>query len=293
PVPAWAPALVARAAAHRANALRVAGDLPAAERAFAGLRHRLADRPLADPAAVAEIASLEASLCIGQRRFEAAAERLERAALGFRAADDRVGLARTRLKQANVMRNAGRPEEVVRLLVLEELDLETAGDPYLYVCAVNARANALCDLGDFAAAERLLDQRQEAYEASEDVNVGAIYRCLRGRAALGLGDLERAEAAFRDAREATLTLGRTYDAALITLYLAEALLAAGKTRELAHLAGGLVAAFRNRGVDGEALAALRLLAQAVAAESVSTALLARLRQRLTSATSRPALLGVA
>jgi tetratricopeptide (TPR) repeat protein len=285
PVPPWAPPLLARAAAHRANALRVAGDLPAAERAFAELRHRLADRPLAEPGAMAEIASLEASLCIDQRRFEAAEERLERAALGYRAADDRVGLARAKLKQANLMRNTGRPAEVVRLLELEALDLETAADPYLYVCAVNTRANALCDLEEFTAAERLLDERQDAYEASEDLNVGAIYRCLRGRVALGLGRLERAEADFRDAREATLTLGRTYDAALITLYLAEALLAAGKTRDLSRLAGGLVAAFRGRGVEGEALAALRLLAQAVAAESVTATLLVELRRRLSAASS--------
>jgi len=59
----WVRVLTSRAEAYRGNALRVAGDLPAADRAFATLRTRLAESPLADPEAEAEIASLEASPC--------------------------------------------------------------------------------------------------------------------------------------------------------------------------------------------------------------------------------------
>jgi len=56
--PPWARALAARAEAHRANALRGAGDLPAAGRAFAALRAELGARPIDDPAVYAELASL-------------------------------------------------------------------------------------------------------------------------------------------------------------------------------------------------------------------------------------------
>jgi hypothetical protein len=77
-----------------------------------------------------------------------------------------------------------------------------------------------------------------------------------------------------------LTLGRGFDAALVTLHLAEALLVGGKARELAVLARGLVAAFRGHGVAGEVLAALQLFVGAVAAETVSTELIREIRRRL-------------
>jgi hypothetical protein len=281
PPPEWAPSLLARAAAHHANALRVAGDLHAAERAFIELRRRLAVRPLGEPAVTAEIASLEASLCIDLRRFEEAGQRLEHAAIGYRAATDSEGLAKTTISHATLLQTLGRPEELLRLLDYNEGLMQDLRDPYLEVCAVTVRVNALCDLKRFAAAGELLDASLDAYEASEDLNVGAIYRFLRGRVALGHGDAEAAEHAFEASRDAMLALGRAYDAALGTLYLAEALLAGGKTRKLAHLARGLVSAFRAHGVEGETLSALQLLARAVVAETLNATLLAELRHKLT------------
>lgn len=280
PPPAAAPALLARAAAHRANALRVTGDLPAAERAFAELRRRLAEQPLADPRVAAEIDSLEASLHIDSRHFGEAQSCLERATVAFQAAGDQLGVTRTTIQHANLLGSLGRPDELLVLLTPEAVDRARAAEPYLYVCAVTARVNALCDLNAPDEAARLLDADLDAFEETEDLTVGAIFRWLRGRVALGRGDLPAAEGAFRDAREALLAIGRTYDAALVTLFLAETLHRAGKTRALAALARGLVGAFRSRGVAGETLAALKLLADAVATESVSAALLARLRQRL-------------
>lgn len=280
PTPTWAPALLARAAAHRANALRIAGDLRAAERAFVELRLRLARHPLGEPAVTAEIASLEASLCIDQRRFEEAEERLYRAAIGYRAAGRASGVARTLVQHATLLQTLGRPTEILRLLDLEGPVLAHLDDAYLQVCAVTARVNALCDLERFDPAADLLDAHLDTYEASDDLNVGAIYRCLRGRVELGQGNTEAAERSFEASRDAMLTLGRTYDAAIITLYLAEALLASGKTRELARLARGLVAAFRSHGVDGETLAALQLLARAVVTERLTVAVLSDLRRRM-------------
>jgi tetratricopeptide (TPR) repeat protein len=287
PPPAAAPALLARAAAHRANALRVMGDLPAAEHAFAELRRRLADRPLADPRDAAEIDSLEASLCIGLRRLEKAEDHLDRAALSYEHAGDQAGLSRATIKHANLLGSLGRPRELLALLTPEAVDRARSVEPYLYVCAVTARVNALCDLEAPDEAARLLDADLDAFEEAEDLTVGSTLRWLRGRVALGRGDLLAAEGAFRDASDALLAIGRSYDAALITLFLAETLHRAGKTRDLATLARGLVDAFRSRGVAGEALAALKLLADAVASGTVSAALLARLRRRLATPGAPP------
>lgn len=276
--------LLARAEAHRANALRIAGDLPGAERVFIALRGTLAERPLGDARAAAELASLEASLCIGQRRFPEAEEHLERAILAARHAGDGELLARIHIQTANLLRASGRPERVPVLLEAAAAQLGPGDDPFLLLCTVTGRVNALCDLGRAAEARRLLVSHLDLYEESREPLAGANYRCLEGRCALALGDLATAQAAFSSSRDAHLTLGRGYDAALDALCLAETLFRAGKGRELERLAAGLVAFFRSRGVEGEALAALQLLARTVATEAVTAGLFADLRRRFTAAT---------
>lgn len=278
--PHRADVLLARAEAHRANALRVEGDLPAAEKAFLDLRRALDRRPLAEPGAVAEIASLEASLCIGQRRFSDAEELLDQATVAARQAGDREMLGHLYIQTANLRQTHNQPERVAPLLARAMSLLGATIDPYLLLCTVTSRVNALCDLGQPREARRLLVENLETYESSNEPFAGAIFRCLQGRCALGVGDLKAAEAAFTASRDAHLTLGRNYDAALDSLFLAETLYMAGKTRSLQELARGLVSFFHSRGIEGEALVALQLLARAVAAETVTTALFADLRRRL-------------
>jgi len=138
--PPHADVLLARSAAHCAKALRVAGDLPAAEQAFIALRRRLAQEPLADPRAEAEIASLEASLCIDQRRFPEAEELLARATLAARYTGDKETLARIHIQHANLSRASGRPVAVAALLERAATLLGPAADPYLFLCTVTSTA---------------------------------------------------------------------------------------------------------------------------------------------------------
>jgi hypothetical protein len=56
--------------------------------------------------------------------------------------------------------------------------------------------------------------------------------------------------------------------------------AAGRNAELRELAAGLVPLFRSRGIEREALASLRFLAEAVKAERVTAAVVARVRKAL-------------
>ena len=277
----WAPPLLARAAAHRANALRVAGDLPAADRRFAELASLLgAPTVAADALLLAEIASLEASLRIGQRRFADAEQLLERAALAYEYAGDETGLARTWIKTANLMQTLGRPEQVLALHERAAAALGADTTPYLAVCTVAGRVNALCDLGRPAEARRLLRAHLDPFEADDEPHTAALLRCLEGRAALGLGDHAAAESYFISCHQGMLLAGRTYDAALAALYLAETYHAAGRHRALRHLAARLVPEFRGRDVARETLAVLQLFVRAVAAEELTAALLAELRRKL-------------
>ena len=206
--PDWVPPLLARAAAHRANALRVAGDLPAAERTFVELRRSLAAQPVGDPAAVAEVASLEASLRIGQHRHGHAEELLARAALAYRYAGDSLGLAKTRIKQASLVRRQGRPAEVLRLLEEASSSLGADGRPadlQLTLWTATGRVNALCDLERFPEARQLLDRHLDDYEASDDPHSAAVLPRPRGSRRYRIAaSFDRAEELFASCRDAML-----------------------------------------------------------------------------------------
>jgi len=279
----WAPPLLLRAEAQRANALRVAGDLPAADGAFRALRADLARHPVEDPLLGAELDSLEASLRIGQRAFPEAEALLARAAAAYRRGADRDGEARTSIQLANLLQALGRPEEVLPHLDRAASLIDAEKEPFLYASTVTGRVNVLCDLDRAGEAARLLSLHAAAYADCGDAFIDHLYRFLRGRVALGAGGHAEAERHFQASRDAFLELGRDYDAILTSLYLADALLAAGKLAELRDLAAELVPLFRARGVARETLAALRLLAQAAAAETLTAAVLQDVRRRLEGA----------
>jgi hypothetical protein len=284
--PPWADALLVRAAAHRANALRVSGDVNAADRSWRHLHAGLDQRPLIDPSGLAEIASLEASLRLDQRHFGHAEELLGRADQAFRYLGDRGGLARIRIKQANLKRVQGHPEQVVHLLDEASELLGTDTTPYLTICTVTGRVNALCDLGRPTEARRLLRRHLDAFEADPGPHAAALLRCLEGRAALGLGELAAAADYFQTSHDAMLAAGRPYDAAVHALFLAETYLEQGRIQDLRVLATRLLFEFRSRGIAGESLAALKLLVQAIAAETVTRALVVELRERFAGAQPR-------
>jgi len=272
----WGRVLAVRAAAHRANALRIQGDLAGADRAFRQLDTLQVATFGLEPSVQGEVASLRASLRLAQRRFSAAADLLEKAAKDFRSADDCLGLTKARVKLANLSQTLGQPAEALALLRTATKHLDGAEEPYLVVCTVTGQVNALCDLDRVAEAEKLLSDHRPLYEGGDALLAGNFI-LLQARIDLGHGRPDEAERGFTEARDRMLALSRDYDAALTSLYLADALLAAGKTAALRELAGELVPHFEALGVTRETLAALRLLVEAVRAETATSALIAYVR----------------
>jgi tetratricopeptide (TPR) repeat protein len=272
----WVASLLARAIVHRANALRVAGDLLGADRLF----RALPALPPSDHLAAGEIFSLEASLRIGQRRFADAGRCLDESIDAYEQANHSVGVARALIKRANLAQALCQPEEIVPLLDRAASMLGDVADPYLLATTVTGRVNALCDLDRADEAERLLAEHSALYVQEGEAFTIAAYAFLAGRVALGVGRLDDAEMHLADARDRLLGLERDYDAIIAALYLADVLLAAGKAAELKRLATKLVLLFRTRGVARETLAALRLLAEAAQAEGVTAAVLAEVRSKL-------------
>lgn len=278
----WAVELLARAEAWRANALRVAGDLPAADRIFPRLRSRLATAPVEDRAALAEVYSLEASLRIDQRRFDEAHHLLDLAALLYSHAGDADGELRAKVKQGNLWVTEGEPRQALGYF-RAAADLLSAGkkaDSRLLMVIVNNCIACLCDLESYQAAAELLEQNLELFEESNEVQAGAVVRHHRGRIALGLHQYQEAEKHLVDARDAFTTVGRNFDALLVTLDLAVLLCVTSRRQELRKLASHLMVAFRSRKVERETMAALRLLVDSFEPPAVSIEALQQLRQRI-------------
>jgi len=281
----WARELLLRAAAQRANALRVAGDLTAAAAAFLALRPDLLQRTAGGGRLEAEILSLEASLAIDQRDT-GRAEALLRAALRLYADEGAGdGTVRAQVKLANLLQADGRAEEVEPLLQRAAVGVDPAAAPYLYRCILHGRLTALLDLDRPGAAADLLREERGLYLAAADEHARAALRFLEARIHLGLRHYAEAEAGFGAARDQLLAVDRGYDAVLASLYQADALLAAGDNQRAGELAQELVPMFRQRGVARETLASLRLLAEAARAEALTQAVVSKVRRQVQEAAS--------
>lgn len=278
--PAAVTRLLLSAAAHRANAVRIRGDLRDAARRFRRIREEMARREVLEPGLIAEVASLEASVSLDRRRFEDAEAGLGLALLAARQAGDRELHLRIFLQGAFFQRRFGNPERTLRLHERAMDLLGSTPDPYLRLSALTGRLLALCDLERHAEAERVLHRHQEIFEEVDDAQTGATLSAIRGRIALGLARLEEATAAFAMARDAMLDADRFYDAALACLDLAETHLRRGDAASLKRLAARLLRLFDAHGVERETLAVLQLFTRAVEAERMTLAALRTLRRRL-------------
>jgi len=273
----WVRTLVARAEAHRANALRIAGDLPAARAAFDSLRPFL---PELDAVARGEILRLEASLLVDQRQVSGAFSMLNNALEVSRQVGDDRGVAFGLVQLAYLHQVQGQPARAPDLLRRALPLFDPDDEPYLYTCAVHGLVNVLLDLERFAEAAQVLGDHEDAYLDRGDPHLEATYRGARARIDLGQGRHAEAEAGFREARRTLLDLGRNADAAMASLYLADTLLADGNVAELRSLAQDLVELFRGLGMDREAMGSVRLLAEAAGTEAATRSLVARLRESL-------------
>ena len=191
-----------------------------------------------------------------------------------------MGLVRVLIQRANVHQSLAQPTEALESLDRAASLLDPEDSPFLFLCTVTTRVLCLCDLDRADEAWDLLHRHLHRYQESDDPWVRVSVKDLEGRVLLGLGCHDEAEEAFAACRDGALELGRDYDAALAGLDLALVYLEQGRTADLRELAADLVPTFQARGVDREALAALRLFQQAVQAEELTRSALAEIRQRI-------------
>jgi tetratricopeptide (TPR) repeat protein len=263
----WRNRVQGYALGHVANALRVPGELRAADAAFAKaltLWHAGSDPDqVLDPG---RLLDLEASLRRDQRRFDAALALLEEAL--------RVGRYPERylINKGFTLEVLGEYERAVESLLEAKPLVESLGDERLGdILCLNLALN-LCHLGRYSEAREFgCAVRARAGERGDELGVlRGIW--LEGRIAAGVGQPEEARRLLAQARREFATRGMGYDMALALLEEMVLLLEEGRAAEVRALTPRLAKVFDSKGVHREALAALGLFKEAAEREEASAEL---------------------
>lgn len=264
--------LQARAWAELGNAHRVADDLTTAE---ADLARALecAEEGTGDPRLLALLMDLTASLYIDQRRFAEAVQLLDCIHAIFRSLGETHHAGRALISKGIATGYALATDEAVRLLGHGLLLIDAARDPKLVLAGVHSLLYFLVDGGRLAEASRLLVLSRPLYVAQGEKLEELKARWLEGLIAAGLGDDTNAEKAFGEVRTGFAEAELPYDAALVSLALAEVWLRAGRTHEIKVLVDEMLAIFRARQIRREAIAALLMLREALEQEGATVSLL--------------------
>lgn len=270
------------------NAKRLALDLTGAESAFASAQRHL-HGVQRNPVVEAEIHSFRGSLQWFQRRYEEALVSLDRALPLFESHGSRQQQIQTLMMRAIVNRLNDEPTHSIPdlLAALELVDDTTSS--YLVYALYNNLALCYTTAGQHHEAQALIPKARALCRVLKDRGTHYHLRWLEGLVARGLGELEAAEEAFLDARSGFLTIERLDNLATVSLDLAEVLAQQGRMSEVLTLAAEAIPFFDASKAQSEALAALTLLRQAMAAKSISLAELDRVRSSLRQLADDPLL----
>lgn len=265
----WRNRVKGYALAHKANVLRVSGDLESANQALAKAKHLW--RAGSDPRRVLDpgrLLDLEASLRRDQRCLPEALVLLDEAAAVSHSPE------RALIKKGITLEKMGEYEGAIDALLRAVPLVRQSGDRRLENILQCNLAFNFCHVGFFAVAARIAGQvRDFAVEAGDEIGVLRVL-WLEGRIAVGQGRSVEARSLLAQARREFAARNMDYDVALALLEEAALLLDVGRPAEVKRLARELAVVFESKGVHREALAALRLFREAAEREE-ATAELAR------------------
>jgi tetratricopeptide (TPR) repeat protein len=232
-----------------------------------------------------EVASLMASLCLDQGRYEEARRLLDQAATLYQAAGEADSLARVLSKRALLEGRAGdlRTAALVQRHAMSVL--QAAGDEQRFLESVINLANILVEGDDAEGAEEALTRHAEELRR-EGVWDWPHSQSIRGRIALAQGREAEAEELFLAARAELIRRDDPVLAAVASLDLAVLYLAQGKSADLRRMARLMGSIFESAELESEALAAVVLFQKAVEADSVTEAAIRAWRRQLEA--GRPA-----
>lgn len=273
---AWIFDLQAKAHAYLGNAHRILGDFYEAEKEFvlaeACLRHGVGSGLVE-----ARVFSLKASLLNDGRKFREALALLEHVERFYRYHGAIHEAARVTLKRGHVLWSLGQAAEAAEECARSAKELDPREDPLLPLLAQKNTVEYLLSAGEVKRARSLFQQLPTLPEPLSELRRSWVEaNLLRAEGRHG-----EARMAYERVRTGFAAAGIFYDAALASLDLAITAFEGGHHRgEVRLMAEEATVQLTLAGAKAEAFTALRLLLQAVREESLSVAVIERIRRRV-------------
>jgi tetratricopeptide (TPR) repeat protein len=250
--------LRARTSAELANAYRLTDNFRAAwkemSQAIRGLSSGTGDLLV-----VARVATLTASLLAYHRRFDEVTELMDPLVHLYGQLGDRHLVGRALISKAAFAQYAYQHEEALRLALAGAELIDPEQEPALLVTVLLTILISTLEAGRCRQA-RILLWRMRAMGLIPNDRVSMLrFRWAEARMYAGLGDHERAERAFSQAREGLKKLGLVASTAVCGLDLAVLRVQEGRRAEAETLIEELIPVFCDLGIARETLACLLLL----------------------------------
>ncbi len=281
------PGLRALGWARLGNARRLALDFPAAEEAFkrAATEWHLPGTRLR-AAAQAEILSRKAAFRAMQHRLPEAKELADQVLKLLEDGDEPVVLVKTLIVRARITGAEGELDASIADL-RRAMELVDPGDGRLRLSICHNLATACMDAGRFADAAEILPAARDLCSAHGQPLERDQLRWVEGRVAKGLGRTALAEEHFLAAHTGFAAIGEASHGGMVALELALIYCRQGRPQAVSYAAEAIpiLDGFKIR---SEAVAARRLLAEAVARERVTPEILRKVRTVLSDLVRDPA-----
>lgn len=264
--------LCARAWAGLANAQRIRADFREAEESFARAE-RLLKKGTGDPLEKANVLLLKSSLRGSQQRFREAFRMLDRVlAIGRRCGDSQV-CGKALVIRGFFLGVANDPEGAIRHLTEGIRDVDPNTDARLLVAAQHNLILFLAESGRYDEAMQLLERARPLYHRVGDQMSLLRLRWLEGKIGIALGQFAEAEGILRELRKELIERDLGFDAALLSLDLANIYARQGRGAEMRRLAEEMLPIFKSRDIHREAIAALLVFQKAAEMERVTLGLI--------------------
>jgi tetratricopeptide (TPR) repeat protein len=263
--------LKARVWAAIGESRRLAADLRGAEEAFAEAGRRIGEGS-GDALEEAQILELEAALWRDQRRLPEALRRLDEIVEIYRQYGDFHLVGRAYIQKGLVHVSLGKLEEAIHWSRQGLALIDPLRERRLELSARHGLMLQLAESGRGDEAWFLLKASRPEFLAHGGALLTLRLRWLEGKIQGSRARHEEAEAAFLEARQGFVEQGIGFDAALVSLDLADLYAGQGRSAEMRRLAEEMLPVFQAGDLHREAVAALIVFQQALRLERWSAGL---------------------